>query len=175
MPMLHLRHSQKSKSEDDSDSDFDADEPVFVPEEQYVPLDDEYEPLGDEGSNGGNGDDSESVDVDINIEREIEARMHQELFSDLDTSSAVDEPASQAAPAAQLPQMARQIRPLEVDVAHGSRMTADHVDQIKGIMAGIHISNHGIPEWAKIVPESAWMPKRKPSSDGDSAGSGEKR
>ncbi|KAJ1926999.1 hypothetical protein EC988_010258, partial [Linderina pennispora] len=150
----------------DSDSDSDFDEPVFVDEDSYVPLDDECDDADEPDS-------ADSAGLDISIEREIDARMHQELFSDLDTSGAVDERAGPASAAGQqLPQMARQIRPLEVDVARSTRMAADHIDQIKSIMAGIHISNHGIPEWAKIVPEGAWMPRRKPSDDG--AGGSEK-
>ncbi|KAJ2599378.1 hypothetical protein GGF39_002254 [Coemansia sp. RSA 1721] len=57
-------------------------------------------------------------------------------------------------------------RPLEVNVS--APMSAEHISQIKDIMAGIQLSKAAIPEWAKRVPESSWMPKRRQAT-GDSA------
>ncbi|KAJ1848509.1 hypothetical protein H4R99_004114 [Coemansia sp. RSA 1722] len=56
-------------------------------------------------------------------------------------------------------------RPLEVNVS--APMSAEHISQIKDIMAGIQLSKAAIPEWAKRVPESSWMPKRRQAT-GDS-------
>lgn len=39
----------------------------------------------------------------------------------------------------------------------GDPMPQEHIDKIKEIMSKINISH--TPEWAKVIPEEAWMPR----------------
>ncbi|KAI8982414.1 hypothetical protein BDF20DRAFT_470027 [Mycotypha africana] len=48
---------------------------------------------------------------------------------------------------------------LELDAA--SRMNPETSDRIKSIMTHIQLSDNAIPEWAKKIPEHAWLPRVK--------------
>ncbi|KAI8139497.1 hypothetical protein BJV82DRAFT_244883 [Fennellomyces sp. T-0311] len=37
----------------------------------------------------------------------------------------------------------------------------DTANQIKSIMSNIQLPDHAIPEWAKSIPESMWLPRYK--------------
>ncbi|KAJ2319842.1 hypothetical protein IWW52_001734 [Coemansia sp. RSA 2704] len=92
--------------------------------------------------------------IDERLFSELEEK-HDESLDQESLDKSIDSPA-------ELPERAASTGPIEVDIARSSsRMPAEHISQIKSVMAGIRLNDSAIPEWAKRVPESAWMPKRK--------------
>ncbi|KAJ2726338.1 hypothetical protein GGI07_000650 [Coemansia sp. Benny D115] len=85
----------------------------------------------------------------IDLDRILDARMDAELRQRSLTNK---QKQGEAMPAS------KRKGPLEVRVVE--RMSAEHVAQIKDIMKGIQLGDSAIPEWAKSVPESSWMPTR---------------
>lgn len=49
--------------------------------------------------------------------------------------------------------------PLDIEIDPSTRLNPETSDLIKSIMTNIQLSNDAIPEWAKKVPESAWLPR----------------
>ncbi|KAJ2652599.1 hypothetical protein IWW40_001085 [Coemansia sp. RSA 1250] len=123
-----------------------------------------YEQLDDEDGEQLDGEDDEQLEIATDLERAIDER----LFSDLEAQHVHCEADKQQLPGndAEARPSAATVVPLQVDVAEsGSRMPPEHIDQIKSIMANVQLSDKAIPEWAKRVPEHAWMPKRKKDPD----------
>ncbi|KAI8322773.1 hypothetical protein GQ54DRAFT_297172 [Martensiomyces pterosporus] len=160
--------------DEDEDGDEDEDEDaLFVPEDEYAPLNDGDDDADNIDSDGGacdfiahaiNGGSHTASSLDLMLERKMDElaasfQVQQQASSD-DTAIADKDTASASTTPPQAPE---QIAPIEVRIDSKNRMPAEHIDQIKGIMAGIQISDQAIPEWAKRVPESAWMPKRSGS------------
>ncbi|ORZ03929.1 hypothetical protein BCR43DRAFT_510926 [Syncephalastrum racemosum] len=60
-----------------------------------------------------------------------------------------------------------------IQLAPEDKIPDDTVDEIKSIMSKIQLPQEAIPEWAKSIPESMWLPKRtEPDSqeEGESSG-----
>ncbi|OAD08143.1 hypothetical protein MUCCIDRAFT_76938 [Mucor lusitanicus CBS 277.49] len=49
--------------------------------------------------------------------------------------------------------------PLQIDVAEADQLQPETSDLIKSIMSNIKLSEDAIPEWAKKIPEEAWLPR----------------
>ncbi|KAL9553017.1 hypothetical protein MBANPS3_003482 [Mucor bainieri] len=49
--------------------------------------------------------------------------------------------------------------PLQIDVAEADQIQPETSDLIKSIMSNIKLSEEAIPEWAKKIPEEAWLPR----------------
>ncbi|CAO3614241.1 unnamed protein product [Mucor fragilis] len=49
--------------------------------------------------------------------------------------------------------------PLEIAVAEADQIQPETSDLIKSIMSNIKLSEDAIPEWAKKIPEEAWLPR----------------
>ncbi|KAJ2132878.1 hypothetical protein IW136_005025 [Coemansia sp. RSA 678] len=167
---------QKSEGHFQSDSGSD-DEEIFVAEADYVQLSDDDDDdnarqpdtpnkdLGDafNPSNLDAATTSNPVRIPIDLEHAIDER----LFSELEEKHSADlnQDVSEKTTADSIPDTSTGhtvLQPLQIDLASsGSQMSAEHVDQIKNIMAGIKLGDNAIPDWAKHVPESAWMPRRQ--------------
>ncbi|KAJ1726196.1 hypothetical protein LPJ61_005356 [Coemansia biformis] len=132
--------AQQSGPDDESDGE------LFVSETGYAQLCDDDD-----------GDDSFPGTMD-ELERAIDECLHSELAGQRDASPRpVD---AKGAPGIGGP--GANHGPIRVDTSEiGGRMPAEHADQIRRIMAGIQLSESAVPEWAKRVPEGAWMPTRK--------------
>ncbi|KAJ2852319.1 hypothetical protein IWW36_000462 [Coemansia brasiliensis] len=147
------RSSQSTNGTDSSCSESGIDD-LFVAEVGYEQLDDE-------------DSDENQLEIAADLERTIDER----LFSDLEAKHKSCEADKQhthtnVASSAEAYPAATTVMPLQVDIAEsGSQMSPKHIDQIKSIMANVHLSDKAIPEWAKRVPEHAWMPKRKKDPD----------
>ncbi|KAJ2838513.1 hypothetical protein J3B01_001331 [Coemansia erecta] len=174
---------QKSEDHFQSDSGSD-DEEIFVAEADYVQLSD------DDGNDNDNDNarqpDAPNKDLDdtfnpsnldaattsnpVRIPIDLEHAIDERLFSELEEKYSADlnQDVSEKTTADSIPDTSTDhysntvLQPLQVDLASsGSQMSAEHVDQIKNIMAGIKLGDNAIPDWAKHVPESAWMPRRQ--------------
>ncbi|KAL7318067.1 hypothetical protein PS15m_004339 [Mucor circinelloides] len=49
--------------------------------------------------------------------------------------------------------------PLQIEVAEADQLQPETFDLIKSIMSNIKLSEEAIPEWAKKIPEEAWLPR----------------
>ncbi|KAJ2156219.1 hypothetical protein GGF46_005339 [Coemansia sp. RSA 552] len=174
-------NQQTGHKQDDEPSETSDDE-IFVSEgeAEYVQLSDNGDVNSDESA--GSLDDAFEVqrsrednvpEMTIDLGQAIDQR----LFSELEERHAGSAHEHTAPTALKLPTSGEEdgptseennvsawnVGPIQVDVkAPGRRMPAEHVDQIKNIMAGVKLSNGAVPEWAKRIPEEAWMPRRKP-------------
>ncbi|GAA5809740.1 hypothetical protein MFLAVUS_003153 [Mucor flavus] len=48
--------------------------------------------------------------------------------------------------------------PLHIEVDSSASLKPETSDLIKSIMANIQLSDEAVPDWAKKIPESAWLP-----------------
>ncbi|KAI9365216.1 hypothetical protein BD770DRAFT_406462 [Pilaira anomala] len=55
--------------------------------------------------------------------------------------------------------------PFTIEVSSSDSLNPETTDLIKSIMANIQLSDEAIPEWAKKIPESAWLPRVNPKTD----------
>ncbi|KAJ2501156.1 hypothetical protein GGH96_002188 [Coemansia sp. RSA 1972] len=173
---------QKSEDHFQSDSGSD-DEEIFVAEADYVQLSDDDD---DDDSDNAQQPDAASKDLDdafnccnldtattsnpVRIPIDLEHAIDERLFSELEEkhSSELNQDVPEKSTTGSIPDTSTGhhsntvLKPLKIDLASsGSQMSAEHIDQIKNIMAGIKLGDNAIPDWAKHVPESAWMPKRQ--------------
>ncbi|KAI8390214.1 hypothetical protein BD560DRAFT_419337 [Blakeslea trispora] len=51
--------------------------------------------------------------------------------------------------------------PLVIEVEPSNQLNSETSDLIKSIMSNIQLSNDAIPDWAKKIPEDAWLPRVK--------------
>ncbi|KAI8074998.1 hypothetical protein BC940DRAFT_287173 [Gongronella butleri] len=63
------------------------------------------------------------------------------------------------------PLNASNAEPLELRVDPNDNIPQPTSDLILGIMKNITLPDHAIPDWAKSIPESSWMPVLKPKND----------
>ncbi|KAJ2805485.1 hypothetical protein H4R20_002072 [Coemansia guatemalensis] len=186
----HSLSDNGAQSHGDSSEEND-DEDIFVAENEYVQLRDDGEASGEEGrldSTSKDLDDAFSLKEDsyastsmatripIDIEQAIDDRLFSELeerqqrHSDDSKDGQVNHPADNGEtrnidPTTKDKQQQQQQQPIQVDISGGAnKMSAEHVEQIKSIMAGIQLNENAIPPWARRVPESEWMPQRKNKS-----------
>ncbi|KAJ1666598.1 hypothetical protein IW140_005057 [Coemansia sp. RSA 1813] len=149
-------------NEDGSDTE-EEDDDIFVPEGSYAQLDDEEANTAQLPDIHEPGDHA-NVDLDRILDERINAEMVQRQFKQ--EKSKTEEIQAQERNAntnANHSNMQLVSPPIEVDIYSSKQkaMPAEHVQQIKDIMAGIQLSDAAIPEWAKRIPERAWMPGRK--------------
>ncbi|KAJ2345775.1 hypothetical protein GGF43_005137, partial [Coemansia sp. RSA 2618] len=166
----HTEGQHDSHNQSDSSSE---DEEIFVAEADYMQLSDGNEGNLDdsthqpEAANSGLDDAFECHDLDpaastipqripVDLERAIDERLFSELEEKhspaLKQEAAQESAAGSDKPKVQYSNAAP--RPVKVDVSSsGPRMSAEQVDHIKSIMAGIRLSDDAIPDWAKRVPE----------------------
>ncbi|KAJ2773897.1 hypothetical protein IWQ57_001076 [Coemansia nantahalensis] len=127
-----------------SEAEAGSDDEILVAETGYAQLCDD-----------GSGDDEAGHDATLphlgDLERAIDQRLHAET-----AERCSEEPERTAPPTREAPEAARG----PITVATTDEMPAEHVAQIRHIMAGIQLSEDATPEWAKRIPESAWMPRR---------------
>ncbi|GAA5803627.1 hypothetical protein EDC94DRAFT_585261 [Helicostylum pulchrum] len=55
--------------------------------------------------------------------------------------------------------------PLNIDVDSSASLKPETSDLIKSIMANIQLSDEAVPDWAKKIPESAWLPRVNQKKD----------
>ncbi|KAI7825008.1 hypothetical protein BX661DRAFT_185093 [Kickxella alabastrina] len=156
---------------DPSDTESDTeDEGLFVAEDEYAPL--------QEDSESENQDDiADTIEthshmsvhipslnrIPLDLECALDKRMEDELARQKSpTTTPIDAPPGVTADTAVVGDSDARSKPLEIKVAEP--MSAEHIDHIKRVMAGIQICPDAVPEWARRVPESAWIPKRSESS-----------
>ncbi|KAJ1965220.1 hypothetical protein GGI12_000908 [Dipsacomyces acuminosporus] len=163
----------RDRDEDGNESG-EYDDVLFVPEDEYMPLDDDDDDDDDDGGDVPDDDNQDTSsqanlgpDFALNIDSLLDQKMDElaEAFEIRQQQASAlvhsTQPVDSSEPPPPPPPPAVDIVPMEVSIDSKSRMPKEHIDQIKSIMAGIQISDHAIPEWAKRVPESAWAPKRK--------------
>ncbi|KAJ1859202.1 hypothetical protein GGH12_002914 [Coemansia sp. RSA 1822] len=178
--MSSQQTEQKNENHFQSDSGSD-DEDIFVAEADYVQLSDD-----DDDNDNAQQPDSANKDLDdafnchgldatttsnpVRIPIDLEHAIDERLFSELEEkhSSELNQDMPNKTTADSIPDTSTDhhsnavLQPLQIDLASsGSHMSTEHIDQIKNIMAGIKLGDNAIPDWAKHVPESAWMPKRQ--------------
>ncbi|KAI8375026.1 hypothetical protein EDC96DRAFT_497629 [Choanephora cucurbitarum] len=51
--------------------------------------------------------------------------------------------------------------PLVIKVEPSNQLNSETSDLIRSIMSNIQLSNDAIPDWAKKIPEDAWLPRVK--------------
>ncbi|KAI8078235.1 uncharacterized protein B0P05DRAFT_571892 [Gilbertella persicaria] len=51
--------------------------------------------------------------------------------------------------------------PLMIKLDDSNKLNSETSDLIKSIMSHIQLSNEAIPDWAKKIPEEAWLPRVK--------------
>ncbi|KAJ2663012.1 hypothetical protein IWW48_001529 [Coemansia sp. RSA 1200] len=170
-----------SESEEDPD-----DEDIFVPEASYAPLEDDIDYDDDENDDDDGSNESNKVQLSdaqtemiehqvdaIDLDRILEDRINAEIAK---RSSPEDKERNTTtiniSDAGDAGDSSRDLNPcslapMEIDIGSSKDktiMSAETVQTIKNIMAGIQLSDAAIPEWAKRVPEDAWMPRRKQQS-----------
>ncbi|KAJ2489821.1 hypothetical protein IWW37_003665 [Coemansia sp. RSA 2050] len=165
-------------SDDDSqssDDDDDEDGSIFVAEESYARLSD-----ADEDSPGATSADLDDAfqcraaasaattvkadpipsfdkQVPLDFEQELDDRIEAELAA----KQSLQANAAKHLEASDVSRTPRSLVPMEVAVERSNKMSDEHIDQIKSIMAGIQLSDAAIPEWSRRVPEGSWMPRRR--------------
>ncbi|KAJ2810762.1 hypothetical protein GGI24_006951 [Coemansia furcata] len=167
-------------SDDDSESSEGDDEvSIFVAEEAYAPLDDADE----DGLNMVVGAASANIDDAFqcrdatnpaatvatpaapSFDKQMPFDFEQELDDRIEAGLAAKESKAADVVSNQAPCDASGITPnltpIEVVVGRSDKMSDEHIDQIKSIMAGIQLSDAAIPEWSRRVPEGSWMPRRR--------------
>ncbi|KAJ2507816.1 hypothetical protein H4217_008702, partial [Coemansia sp. RSA 1939] len=169
-----------SESEEDPD-----DEDIFVPEASYAPLEDDIDYDGDKNDDGSNKSSKvqlsdaqaemseDQVDA-IDLDRILEDRINAEIAKrsspeekERATTNTTFAEAGDAGGSSSRHLDPRPLAPMEIDIGSSKDkaiMSAETVQTIKNIMAGIQLSDAAIPGWAKRVPEDAWMPRRKQQS-----------
>ncbi|CDH50949.1 predicted protein [Lichtheimia corymbifera JMRC:FSU:9682] len=75
--------------------------------------------------------------------------------------SLTDEDEDDREPVIDLPQGPPTLSPLE----KSEEISEDTANTIKSIMSKIQLSDQAVPEWAKAIPESMWMPRLDDSSN----------
>ncbi|KAJ2758720.1 hypothetical protein H4S06_002571 [Coemansia sp. BCRC 34490] len=162
------------------------DEDIFVPEASYAPLEDDIDYDGDENDDGGSNESSkvqlsdaqaemsedqvDAIDLDRILEDRINAEIAKRSSPEEKERTATNTTLSEAGDAGGSSSRhldPRSLAPMEIDIGSSkdkAMMSAETVQTIKNIMAGIQLSDAAIPGWAKRVPEDAWMPRRKQQS-----------
>ncbi|KAJ1645396.1 hypothetical protein J3B02_000951 [Coemansia erecta] len=162
--------SASNREEDTTDEEQDEDQQdIFVAEDLYVPLDDSQDGDASDRINDAFATDRASpimhthlenpARVPIDLERLLDERMEEEIARKTKESDTVFYAAANVDSQAIADATCLKPGPLEISIK--KPMSAEHVNQIKDIMAGIRLSEAAIPEWAKRVPESSWIPKRR--------------
>ncbi|KAJ2558188.1 hypothetical protein EV175_000920 [Coemansia sp. RSA 1933] len=139
------------------------DDAIFVPEGSYAQLDDAYDEIDEASTNQP----SDTVEIEehnnIDLDRILDERISADIARRQSQEKATTDHAEQNANIDAGHTSTQLASPIEVNINSSGQkaMPAEHVRQIKDIMAGIQLSDAAIPEWAKRVPEQAWMPRRK--------------
>ncbi|KAJ1855790.1 hypothetical protein LPJ73_002286 [Coemansia sp. RSA 2703] len=143
----------------DHSSDEDDSEVLFVPEDEYMPLEEDDEI---------DSDTFNSNRIPQDLERMLDERLDAEM--DLKSMPAADntEHKASSTPITKSEEDVAEHKPDPLQVTVAAPMSAEHINHIRNVMAGIQLNEDAIPEWAKRVPESAWMPRRQEQQQQDS-------
>ncbi|KAJ2841022.1 hypothetical protein GGI22_008090, partial [Coemansia erecta] len=158
-----IASSDSVTNEDDDNSDDD----IFVPEGSYAQLDDdEINEANAFCQHSGMQEPGENANFDLAriLDERINAELAQRQVQEKEKSKVDETQSQELAPDVDTDHSTVQLTsPIEVDIDSPKQkaMPAEHVQQIKDIMAGIQLSDSAIPEWAERVPEQTWMPRRK--------------
>lgn len=49
--------------------------------------------------------------------------------------------------------------PMQIELDPSHKIDSETCDLIKSIMSKVQLSEQAIPDWAKQIPESSWMPR----------------
>ncbi|KAI9261708.1 hypothetical protein BY458DRAFT_515692 [Sporodiniella umbellata] len=49
--------------------------------------------------------------------------------------------------------------PMQIELEPSHRIDSETCDLIKSIMSKVQLSEQAIPDWAKQIPESSWLPR----------------
>ncbi|KAJ2380053.1 hypothetical protein GGI05_006435, partial [Coemansia sp. RSA 2603] len=134
----------------DHSSDEDASEVMFVPEDEYMPLEEDDEI---------DSDTFNPSRIPQDLERMLDERLDAEM--DLKSMPIADNTEHKASTSITKSEDTAERKPDPLQVTVAAPMSAEHISQIRNVMAGIQLNEDAIPEWAKRVPESAWMPRRQ--------------